>query len=78
MDIHRTETRAGLFFGLMLAVGCGAGKPTDAGSLAMGDALTGQYDDGDAGVPELHGTMILDSPQLATVTAAGTWTASLQ
>jgi hypothetical protein len=50
----------------------------DAGSLPMEGSLTGQYDGGDARAPELHGTMILSTPQLPTVAAAGTWTASLQ
>lgn len=50
----------------------------DAGSLPLQGALTGQYGDGDGGVPELHGTMTLDSPKVATLAANGTWTASLQ
>jgi hypothetical protein len=50
----------------------------DAGVVPMDGTLTGTYDEGEGGVPQLSGTMTLTSPNLPTLGAIGPWTASLQ
>jgi hypothetical protein len=50
----------------------------DAGVVPMEGSLSGTYNDGDAGVPQLTGTMMLSSPNLPSLGAVGPWTASLQ
>ena len=50
----------------------------DAGVVPLEGSLTGTYDEGEGGVPQLSGTMMLTSPNLPSLGAVGPWTASLQ
>ena len=50
----------------------------DAGSIPLQGTLSGAYAVGDAGAPELTGSMTLTSTQVPTLGAEGPWTAILQ